>query len=192
MRSSSLTGLLLAFVVAACTYSPAPVVKPNLDLVGKPPIALDVANIEVVDAYQPPISDTHADHLFPTPPLEAIHQWATRRLIGVGNSGTATITIKDASVTVVPLQKRTGIVSDFTTQADTRYDGRLEVEISINKPGGEGEISAVVTRSATTLEGIPLAEREGVWNSMTQVMIRDLDTQLETGLREHLAKDVVR
>ncbi len=94
----------------------------------------------------------------------------------------------------VPLARKTGIFDSFKTQADTRYDARLEVVVTIDKPGqgSVGQASAIVEQSASVLEGISLAEREDIWNRMTQALIRDLNTQIQANLREHLARYVIR
>ena len=62
---------VMALGLAACE-APVSIQKlPELTYGHLPPLKLNVAKIEVVAQYQPPLREPNVEHLFPTPPLKA-------------------------------------------------------------------------------------------------------------------------
>lgn len=153
------------------------------------PIRLDVARIEISSTYTPPTVKPNVDHLFPVTPLTAAKGWAGDRLKAVGAAGLARVTIRNAGVVEVPLKRTKGLKGMLTTEPSERYDGVIEIEIRILDGGGRerGSVSSRAERSRSVSENISLRGREKVWFEMTEAMMNDLNTAIETQIRRRLS-----
>ncbi|NQV83010.1 MAG: hypothetical protein HQ494_04240 [Rhodospirillales bacterium] len=152
------------------------------------PIRLDVAKIEVVSHYQPPLRAPNVEHLFPTPPAAALKQWAKDRLRAVGRSGTARLVIVNAGAVESRLAQKTGLTATFTKQQSQRYDLAVEARLEITSPIGRGQTSAHASRFTTVREDITLNIRERTWLDLTEALVRDFDVAMEQNMRQHLGR----
>lgn len=154
------------------------------------PIPLQVASIRVVSAYTEPRLPPNVEHEFPVSPLKTIERWAPDRLVAVGDSGEAVITIEQASVVEVPLEKKTGITGLVTDDQSERYDAlaRVTIVATDDARGLTSSTTSEAKRSRTVSEGLTLNEREKAWYELTEQLMRDFDKQLESAVRTHLAK----
>jgi hypothetical protein len=80
--------------------------------------------------------------------------------------------------------------ANFTTQQDKRYDVALAAALELREDANglvvaSGEARA--TRFRTVAEGIPIAEREGVWHALLKQTMDDLDAELERQVRAHFS-----
>ena len=187
-------GLAALVLVAACSSKPAVQHLPELSFTNRPPIALNVAQLEIVSQYQPPGRAPNYEHLMPISPEAAIIRWAKDRLRPVGTTGTARVVIKDAPVLRVDLKTDTSVKGMFKDEQSERYDGTLEVTVEIldnrHLPIG-AEVTARATRSRTLNEDATVNERDKVLFDVTESMARDIDTQLDGLIRSYLNKWVV-
>jgi hypothetical protein len=159
---------------------------------GKPRLSLDVMRVETATEYKAPRTAPNVDHLFPTPPEQAIRQWVKTEFAAVGRDRLALLVIREASVVEVPLEKPGGIRSWFTVDQSERYDAVVDVQIEIRSDQGrEAYASAQVKRSRTVPEDITEDGRRAVWAAMTDDLLNDLGGQLETAMRRYLA-DYIR
>lgn len=182
--------LLAVVVLPAACAAPAPVRLPDMTFTDRPRFLLDVAQIQVVDQYQPAFRLPNIEHQVPVPPAKAVDRWARDRLVPVGNSGTAVITIKDARVIENSLRVTPGVQGVFTKEQAARYDAFVEVTIdikptNINMP--EGSASARAERSRTVAEGISPNELDRVLYELVEGLMRDLDVQLDANVQRFLA-----
>lgn len=172
-----LTMLCAALCVVSCAnVTPPQRPVPEFDYAKYPPVLLDVSMIQVND-YIPTMQNGHVEHLMPTPLPSAAGEWARTRFKAVGNTGTAFITIRDASVVGSSLDRTSGIKGVFTIDQAERYDGVLVVEMRIEgrepEPNGNGVVK--VERSQTISEDASLQQRDKLWTTMSEKMISDLD-----------------
>jgi len=175
------TLVCLAFV-SACSAEPPARVKPDLGPVSK--MSLDVLTVSLVDhsGIQPANSPYNTNHFQPTI-TESIRQWATDSLQAVGTAGTATVIIKDASLTSQAVPH-----SDdwFTREQSTKYVAHAEVDVEIK---GRGENYAMVSAQASRFETLPEnpteAERKNAYTNVLNSLMRDLGQNLDTALHEH-------
>ena len=181
--------LLLAFFVAGCASTPTIPSFDEIRFTDKPPIRVDVARIDIVEAYRPPLKAPNVDHLFPVRPSHAARQWARDRLLAVGDKGWAEAVIRNASVTETALERTKGIQGAFTTDQTERYDAVLTIAVRIFDNAGNERANASATsrHSQTVAEDITLNDRERVWHRMTTAMMRALDKGLERQMKKSLA-----
>ena len=178
--------LLGGLALAGCATAPPRPTFPPITFAQVAPIKLDVREIEVERAYQPPHAAPNVEHLFAVPPAAAATLWAVDRLTAAGPLRRARFIVREASVVEIPLKQSGGLTGAFTTEQSERYDARLVVEIEIVSEDGrsEGTLTAEVTHSRTVPENLTLGERERVWHEMTRAMMGELDVQLDTTIKE--------
>lgn len=155
----------------------------------RPAIALDVAEIRIVEAYQTSTTPPNVETEFPVPPMRMATRWARDRLVAGGSEGVMTFTITDASVIEESLEKKTGLSGIVTVDQSERYMAKLVVTMDAVKttPRLTAASTTSVQRSRTVAEDITLNERETVWYEMTETMAADLDAQLEGAIDQYFA-----
>ena len=109
---------------------------PEITFTHLPSISLDIATIDVVQLFEPPLKPPHVEHEMPIQPHMAVSRWVSDRLKPTGSSGHAKVTIRDASVIEESLKSVGGLRGAFTTEQSERYVGKIEVEIEA--VGGKG------------------------------------------------------
>ena len=178
---------VLALGLAACETPVVVQSLPELTFVHLKPIKLDVATIEVVSQYRPPMKPPNVEHLFPTPPLKALRRWAGDRLKAVGKSGSARLVIHKASAVETKLAKKTGFTATFTKQQSRRYDLAVEATLEIFPAGRQkGYAMAKATRFSTLREDASINKRQRLWFDLTEALFRDFDAEMEKNIRRHL------
>ena len=175
--------------LAACDTPPMRQSFATLTFQDRPPLRLDVAQLEIVDAYKAPGTAPHVDHLFPQKPADVAVAWGRDVLRAVGQRGMATYTIVDASATQTALPRATGMTQMFKTEQSDRYDLHIEVKLEVGNPllASTGYVTASANRSQTVAEDMTLNEREAVWFQMTESAMRELDDKLEAAIRKDLS-----
>ena len=159
---------------------------PDLTFAHLKPIKLNVAKFEVVSQYQAPLRPPNVEHLFPTPPVKALKQWAKDRFRTVGRSGTARLVILNATAIEVQLQRKTGLTATFTKQQSERYDLTVDTVLEVSDGRRGGRVSARVTRFMTLREDITPNERKRAWFDMTEALVKDFDAEIEKNIRQVL------
>jgi outer membrane lipopolysaccharide assembly protein LptE/RlpB len=184
------TLLLLPAVaaLAACDTPPMRQSYATLTFQDRPQIRLDVAQVEIVQAYKAPGVAPNVDHLFPQKPADVAASWGRDVLRAVGQRGMATYTITDAFATETALPRSTGLTQMFKTEQSDRYDLHIAVKLEIGNPllAATGQVTASVNRSQTVAEDMTLNEREAVWFQMTESAMRELDQKLEAAIKDRL------
>lgn len=175
-------------LLAACDTPPMRQSFATLTFQDRPKIRLDVAQIEVVDAYQAPGAAPYVDHLFPQKPEDVAAAWGRDVLLAVGERGMARYTIIDASAMETPLPRSSGLTQVFKTEQSDRYDLHIEVKLELGNPllATTGVATASANRSQTVAEDTTLNERETIWFQMTESAMRELDQKLEIAIRDKL------
>ena len=185
---------LIALALASCQDAPAPSSAAALNFGGKAPLRLNVAQISITQAYQPPMAAPHVDHTMPTPPIMAIKQWAGQRFAAAGSQGNLEITIEDASVKETPLPKKDGLTGFFTDDQEARYDAHIAITIRLYDGVNTisvAEAKAEVTRMRTINEKATVAQREAMFNGIVQDMMLQLDSETEARIRQYFGRFIV-
>ena len=182
--------LLLVSSLASCQATAPSLVFPELTFQHLKSLSLNVAKLETISSYKPPMSAPNVDHLFRTPPADALGRWAKDRLRAVGTNGIARFTILEASVTETPLDIKEGFIGAFTKEQSERYDAVLKAKLEIFDVSGLsiGFARAQATRSVTVREDSSINQREQVWFRLTEELVRDLDAELEKSILMYLSE----
>lgn len=175
-------------LLAACDTPPGRQTFATLTFQDRPPLRLDVAQVEIVEAYKALGAPPNVDHLFPQKPVDVAAAWGRDVLRAVGERGMATYTVVDASATETALPRATGVTQMFKTEQSDRYDLRIEVKLEVGNPllASTGYVVATATRSQTVAENTTLNQREAVWFQMTESAMRELDKKLEAAIKDKL------
>ncbi|MBM3531955.1 MAG: hypothetical protein FJX60_02825 [Alphaproteobacteria bacterium] len=181
---------LLAVVLLPACAAPPPVQLPDMTFTDRPRFLLDVADVQIVDQYQPPFRLPNIEHQVVVPPARAIDRWARDRLVPVGRSGVAIVTIKDARVLEHSLRVTPGVQGVFTKEQAARYEVIVEASIEVRPGSANMPSDAIATaraeRSRTVAEGISPNELDRVHYELIEGVMRDLDQQLDTNVRRFL------
>jgi hypothetical protein len=183
----------LALTLAACSPSvqmPEPL---GLAYLEHKPIRLNVARVEVVKKYQSTSKPPHVENEFPVPPIAMIQQWVQDRLLPVGKSGYAVVTIEDASVVEVPLKGTKGLKGMVTVDQSEQYDARMAVKIEVFDEQGksQGFANARAQGSRTVAENVTLGQRRKLWINMMEKIMNNLDSELDQNVRAYLGKSIL-
>ncbi len=181
--------VLMAAAVAGCE-TPAPSLEePQLSYAHLGLIRLDVAKIDIVDEYLPPLRKPNVDHQFPISPAAALQQWAKDRLNAAGRERTARFIIRDAAVREVPLERKKGLRGLFTTDQSERYDGRVNVVLEIRSERGfrDAFVEAIAEQSRTVSEDVSLVERDRIFLKMTEELVAAMNAEIEKQIAAHLS-----
>ena len=181
--------LFAALLLAGCASAPTAPTYSELRFTDKPTVRLDVARIDIVEAYRSPLKAPNVEHLFPIRPSHAARQWARDRLRAGGNKGRAEAVIRDASATETALKRTGGVRGAFTADQTERYDAAISISVHVFDSAGKELANAAATArySRTVAENVTLNDRERVWYRMTTAMMRALDKALDGEMRKSLA-----
>ncbi len=183
----ALMTLLSACEPAPASYQPEPFA---FELGQSAPIAINVAEIKVVEGYQSPLRKPNVEQDFPVPPATAVKKWVAARLKAVGTSGVLEVTINDASAKEVPLPKTSGVKGLFTDDQDARYDASLAVTFSLYT-GARGMSDASgdvrITRSHSINEKATVVDHQKLYHRMTRDMMVSFDSEANARLRQYFA-----
>lgn len=182
--------ILAMFGLTGCVTAGPQASYPEITFTHLQPIKLNVADIIYEPRYQQPIAAPNIGHEFPTPPVKAVERWIADRLRAVGTVGQAKIVVHRATATETKLQVKKGITGAFTTDQDWRYDVHVQVSIRAVDPNRKmtGQASVVAQQSRTMPEDASLSEREDIWFTLTETVIRKFNKAFEAQIRKDLAK----
>jgi len=175
-------------LLGACDTPPDRQHFPEITFQHLPPIQLDVAQIEIVNAYRAAEhpDDNAAD--YPEKPETLATEWARDRLKAVGERGQATYTIVEARAVRVPLPRSSGVNAALKTEQSDRFDLSITVKLEAGNPisGKSGTVTETVTRSQTVPENMTLNQREVVLFNLLDAAMKDLNARLETSIPQYM------
>lgn len=193
LRRRFLAAAAAVGLLSACqTAPPAPKVD-AANFAAFAPIMLDVARVDVVDNARRPAGS--ADASIAVPPAEGARRWAQARLQAAGRDGFVRLTIREAAIVESQLPKTGGVKGMFTNEQTTRYDARIAVEITAEKPSADGlraSTQANASRFITLPENTSLAGREAALQNLSNRLLEDLNARLDAGVRRDLGRLATR
>ena len=184
------------FMVTAC-QTPLPKQDfPELTWTHLSSYVFNVGKVEVVSKFSAPLEEPHIEHLLPFTVQVAAMNWGRDRVRAGGKAGgTVVFIVEDASVVEAPLQKhKEGVEGYFTDEQSERYNMKVKVRIKVRSGDrlSTGSVVAHAARTQTVPEDISLDQRERVWFSMTEALMRELNAVLEVNIPKHLTKFLLR
>ncbi|PPR24683.1 MAG: hypothetical protein CFH40_00734 [Alphaproteobacteria bacterium MarineAlpha10_Bin3] len=179
---------LALLVLAACETTVAPRQFPEITFRHLSPIRLDVAKITYAPRYRAPVGTPNVGQEFPTPPVVAAERWIADRLVAVGASGEAIVSIRRATATETRLKVKKGVTGAFTTDQAWRYDGYIEMSIKAVDLNGQRSATATAAarQSQTVPEDASLDGREAVWFGLVEKLMRRFDSAFAAQIRKDL------
>jgi hypothetical protein len=177
--------MVILLGVAACSTPPERRNYPDITFQHLTPFRLDVAHVEIVQAYRPDPANDIGDQ-FPEAPAKVAAQWAQDRLQAVGAQGQAIYTITLAKSTDTPLKRSQGMAAVTHKDQSDRYDLAIAINLEVQKAGKSGALTAQAARSQTVAENITLNQREGVLFNLLDATMKDINKQLETLIPQYV------
>jgi hypothetical protein len=167
-------GGLAAGMLAACSSPAPPPSFPPLTYDYLPPITLRVASVNLVDEYVPSPGAQTLISQDPAPPPLVLSHMLSHRLVASGAPGTATVTIKSASI----------------DQEGASLTGTMDVELDL--VSGDGRSTGFAEASATA--SIPAPDPNGsqadvqtALYGLTSKLMDAINVQLPYQIDHHLA-----
>jgi hypothetical protein len=179
----------LAFL-AACSSEPAPLAPLQLDYGSLGKIYLNTKDMRVINrAASAPHKPPYVGYQFRPSLDDAVNRWALDRLQAAGNTGHATVIIKEASVKELPLPALTGVETWFTREQASKYIGRIEADVTAQSPvnNASGYASAHATFAITLPENPTEAEKNIAYRQLLDGLMQDLNQKMEAALRQPMA-----
>jgi hypothetical protein len=180
---------LAAGLLAACAQTPPPDPLPELTFAQLEKIQLNVASVEIIESYIPPLRGPNIEHLFPLSPTQAARRWSEDRLTALGTEGRAQFVIDTASVVETALRVEKGLRGAVTVDQASRYDATLVVTLEIRNDRGFrlAFATARAERSLTVPEDLTLNERNSIQFRLVEDLMADLNVALEAKIAEFLS-----
>lgn len=174
-------------LLAGCQNAPPDTQTPQLVFDTLPVINMNVARIEIVDGYQPPMKAPNVDHLFKQPPREVARRVLEKQLVANGSVNTLRVTIEDASVVKKDLRVTQGFAGFFNNEQSEEYSSRVHLKFDLlsDENGGNVVADAFVTseRSQTLLEDSSPADRDMAFFNLDEEIMKDLRHGIEGTVR---------
>jgi hypothetical protein len=160
---------------------------------GSAPIRLDVARIEVVQAYAPPQRTPNLEHRMIVSPLATLDDWARRHIepAAAGRDDSAAVfVIEDASVVVEKIRTRKGLIEALIRDDVDKFTLRLAVTLQVRDRLGTTLGSTSVEASAwrTVPESMKDAERSAMLHELLIAAMDNLVPAFEANTRAYLAR----
>ncbi len=180
--------ILSGLALSGCTTPPPVRSLDTISYSERPPIRLDVREIEIQRAYLSPSAAPNVDHMFPVPPAAGAQLWAADRLKAAGPLRRARFIVREAPVIEISRARADDLTATFTIEQSERYEARLVAELQILAEDDriEASVTVEVTHSRTVPENLTLNERVEVWHEMTRSLLDEMDRQLEATITEAL------
>ena len=174
------------FLAACSTPTPPPKVNLEITFQHLPPVQLDVARIDVVDAYNIGGSAPRIEHLYGETPASLARRWVAERITPAGRQGLATLIIEEASVTEEKLQPRSGFEGLFNDDRDVKFVGKLS-RLEFREIDGMATRSFVAKADAyadrVLLESATLNERDTAYYRILESLAKNFDETMLAEIR---------
>ena len=167
--------VLAATLLAGCAddaSQPPPVAQAPLDFGYLTKLRLNVGTVSVDDSYVPQGPGEHVEGLVSPSPADLLRLMARERVLPGGSTGTARVTIQDASI----------------LQGPDRLDGSLALRLDVTSGDGSrtGFAEARVARSQSLGDADARATADKLVRRMTADMNVEFEYQVRRALHDQL------
>ena len=174
-------------LLAGCQNAPPDTQTPQLVFDTLPQISMNVARIEIVDGYQPPMKAPNVDHLFKQPPREVARRVLEKQLVANGSNHTLRVIIEDASVIKKDLPVSQGFTGFFSNEEAEEYISRVSLKFQLIADDTADRVVAdafvLSERTQTLLEDSSPAERDMVFFTLDENIMQDLRKGIEGSVK---------
>lgn len=186
-----LLALAVSLSLAACA-APAPKPAPlKLDFAAESPLRLQVQSLNIVNRSV--AIPGRIQVAMPPSVTDAVYQWSRDRLATTGKPGQAVLIIKEASVVAQPLPLASGFENWFKRQQSMKYTAKVELDLDARSADGMSNAYATARamRTTTLPEDPTEAEKAQAYNDMIDGLMRDLNRDFESAIRQHMGSFLV-
>lgn len=185
--------VLSGLAVGACTTPPAPTTALEITFQHRPVISLNVARVEIVNAYDVGGSFPRVDHLYTTTPASLVRRWAKDRLKPVGSVGQVSVLIQEAKVVETPRLIDKGILGLFKDERETDLTATIvaRVEFVNVLDGGSYAVNVEARANVAIFESATLNERDLAYYSALETLGAAFDEAVEKELRSVMKAIIV-
>lgn len=182
-----------ALVLSACATPPAPTTALEITFQHRPVISLNVARVEVVDAYNIGGSFPRVEHLYTKTPASLVRQWAKDRLKPVGQLGQVSVLIQEANVVETARVIDKGILGLFNDEPDTDLTATIVARIEFVNvlDGGSYAVDVDAHANVAIFESATLNERDFAYYSALEILGAAFDEAVEKELRSVMKAIIV-
>lgn len=179
---------IFALALGACASAPPTTALPQLTFEQMQPISLNVARVEIIDAYRVPVSQDHVEHLLPVSPAETARKLVEKTLVPAGAGNVLRVIIDDASARVQKLPVRDDFWGNFTREPSEKYHAHVALRFELADERAPdivlGHASVIADRTKTVLEHVSPADRDRAYFALAEDLAGDIYNGLSTTVRD--------
>lgn len=187
MKMKFMAMFAAVLLLSSCQSAPPDTQTPVLMFDTLPQISMNVARIEIVDGYQPPMRAPNVDHLFKQPPREVARRVLEKQLTANGSNHTLRVIIEDASVVKKDLPVSQGFTGFFTNEQSEEYASRVSLKFQLISDDTPDRVVAdafvLSERTQTLLEDSSPAERDMAFFTLDENIMQDLRKGIEGSVK---------
>jgi hypothetical protein len=187
-----LVSIAFALLLSGCADAP-PVSKfPDMTFANVQGVSLDVAKIDVIDNYHPPMKTPNMEHLFPTSPAAATKLLVQKELLASGASKILRVMIDDASVVSETLPTTKGFWGALEREPEYRLKAKVFLRFELANEAAPdiiiGHAEVIAKRNKVVLEDMTPAERDRAYFDLTEDLMGDVRDGLATVVKNTFGK----
>ncbi len=187
MKMKFLAMCAAVLLLSSCQSAPPDTQTPVLMFDTLPQISMNVARIEIVDGYQPPMKAPNVDHLFKQPPREVARRVIEKQLVANGSNHTLRVIIEDASVIKKDLPVSEGFTGFFANEESEEYISRVSLKFQLVADDTAERVVAdafvLSERTQTLLEDSSPAERDMAFFTLDENIMQDIRKGIEGSVK---------
>ena len=187
MKMKFMAMFVAVSLLAGCQNAPPDTQTPQLVFDTLPQISMNVARIEIVDGYQPPMKAPNVDHLFKQPPRDVARRVLEKQLVANGSNHTLRVIIEDASVIKKDLPVSQGFTGFFSNEESEEYISRVSLKFQLIADDTADRVVAdafvLSERTQTLLEDSSPAERDMAFFTLDENIMQDLRKGIEGSVK---------
>jgi hypothetical protein len=187
MKMKLMAMFVAVSLLASCQNAPPDSQTPQLVFDTLPQISMNVARIEIVDGYQPPMKAPNVDHLFKQPPRDVARRVLEKQLVANGSNHTLRVIIEDASVIKKDLPVSQGFTGFFSNEESEEYNSRVSLKFQLIADDTADRVVAdafvLSERTQTLLEDSSPAERDMAFFTLDENIMQDLRKGIEGSVK---------
>lgn len=179
-----------ALLLAACVSTPIYQYASPVNYEQLPAYGFDVAEVLIINDSNPTDTTAFLAETYDMSPAGALKRWADKRINANGTQGIFSVIVKDANMTVQPLETSGGIKGYFTIEQEEMLSAYLHVILAVEGsarqlPPAEAKIS--VRASHSIPEGASVDVRERIYHSVINELMASFNAEAEKQMQVYFS-----